>query len=69
LASASKREVECVRKREMIGQKWREKMMVTRSKRKGRGGGGRAWEKNNKRKEKEVKKVEKRGKSKERNEF
>jgi len=37
MASASKREVECVMKREMIGQKWRE-MMLTRSKHR-RGGG------------------------------
>jgi hypothetical protein len=37
MASASKREVKCVRKREVAGQKWRERMMVTRSKRRSGG--------------------------------
>ena len=41
MLSASKREVECVREREMIGQKWREMMTVTLSKL--RGGGGGDW--------------------------
>jgi hypothetical protein len=39
MANASKREVEFMRKREMIGQKWREMMMVTRSKVRRWGGG------------------------------
>jgi hypothetical protein len=47
MASDSEREVKCVRKREMAGQKWRKRIMVTRSKR--RSGG---WDRSNEIREK-----------------